>query len=341
MRLDPVQLQRAAAETGFQAAPLEKVLQLLELLDSLVSHPFLKDRIALKGGTALNLFLLELPRLSVDIDLNYIGAVGRETMLAERPRVEQAVQAVCHRLDLQVKRSAREHAGGKWRLSHRTADGRTGTIEVDLNFLLRTPLWPPVTRASLPLASFSTERVPILDLHELAAGKLAALFGRRASRDVFDAREILRRGGLDRLQLRLAFVVYGAMSRVDWRSIATTDIHVESEDLDRQLLPLLRADLAPARKDLDGWRDRLVAECRELLTAVLPLEPQELEFLDLVNARGEIAPDRLTGDPRLQSLIASHPGLQWKALNVRRHLGLDDPRRGEGDFDSPRTAPGD
>jgi Nucleotidyl transferase AbiEii toxin, Type IV TA system len=49
---------------------------------------------ALKGGTALNLFVLDFPRLTVDIDLNYIGASDRATMLSERPRVEQALEQV-------------------------------------------------------------------------------------------------------------------------------------------------------------------------------------------------------------------------------------------------------
>lgn len=70
------QLQRAAADTGFPADGLEKVLHLLQLLDALRAHPYLKTRLALKGGTALNLFEFDVPRLSVDIDLNYVGEAG-------------------------------------------------------------------------------------------------------------------------------------------------------------------------------------------------------------------------------------------------------------------------
>lgn len=51
---------------------IEKVLHLLRLLQAMNTHPFLKGKWVLKGGTALNLFLFNLPRLSVDIDLNYI-----------------------------------------------------------------------------------------------------------------------------------------------------------------------------------------------------------------------------------------------------------------------------
>lgn len=104
--------------TRFQAEVIEKVLQLLHLLNTLNSHPFLKGKLALKGGSALNLFLFDLPRLSVDIDLNYIGELERNKMLAERPRIEQAFQAVLAREGFNVKRKPSEHAGGKWRLSY-------------------------------------------------------------------------------------------------------------------------------------------------------------------------------------------------------------------------------
>ena len=60
-----------AESTGFNANLVEKVLHLLHLLNTLISHPFLKGKLALKGGSALNLFLFNIPRLSVDIDLNY------------------------------------------------------------------------------------------------------------------------------------------------------------------------------------------------------------------------------------------------------------------------------
>jgi predicted nucleotidyltransferase component of viral defense system len=91
VRISKEKLLTEAELTGFRAEILEKVIHLLNLLETLNSHPFLKDRLALKGGTALNLFVFPLPRLSVDIDLNYIGTVDRESMLAERPKVEEAI----------------------------------------------------------------------------------------------------------------------------------------------------------------------------------------------------------------------------------------------------------
>ncbi len=88
-------LEQLSQDTGFRAEILEKVIHLLHLLQTINSHPFLKGKLLLKGGTALNLFLFDVPRLSVDIDLNYIGSLSKENMAKERPKLEQALLDVC------------------------------------------------------------------------------------------------------------------------------------------------------------------------------------------------------------------------------------------------------
>ena len=77
MRIFPDRLIAEFEATGFQPEFLEKTFHLLALLDAVNSHPFLRGKLALKGGTALNLFVFDVPRLSVDIDLNYVGAESR------------------------------------------------------------------------------------------------------------------------------------------------------------------------------------------------------------------------------------------------------------------------
>lgn len=317
MNLSLQDLQREAAATGFPAETLEKSIRLVSLLNSLRSHPFLKTRIALKGGTALNLFIFEVPRLSVDIDLNYIGSPDRETMLAERPKIEQALQAVCGREGLAVKSVPAEHAGGKWRLSYAAASGRSGNLELDVNYLLRTPLWPAELADSRPLGSFQATQVRLLDLHEIAAGKLAALLSRNASRDVFDAVELLRREDLDVAKLRLGFIVYGGVNRKDWRAVSVKDVKLDPAELKSQLLPTLRPGTLPKARVR-----ALVSDCRGLLSAVLPLARDEREFIQRLNEYGEIAADLLTDAPAMRKTIREHPALRWKAISVRQHRGL-------------------
>lgn len=113
MIYSPSEVLPIAVSTGFRAEMIEKVLHPLNLLDKLNRHPMLRNKWVLKGGTALNLFVFDLPRLSVDIDLNYVGVLEREAMLADRPKVEQAAQAVFSREGFTTKRVPEDHAGGK------------------------------------------------------------------------------------------------------------------------------------------------------------------------------------------------------------------------------------
>ena len=81
MRFSAPEILPAARANGFNEEVVEKVFHLMRLLNVLNKHPYLKGKWVLKGGTALNLFVLRHPRLSVDIDLNYVGALEREKML--------------------------------------------------------------------------------------------------------------------------------------------------------------------------------------------------------------------------------------------------------------------
>lgn len=314
---------KLAADTKFDAALLERVIRLLDFLGGMRAHPFLKSRWALKGGTALNLFLLDVPRLSVDIDVNYVGSKDREVMLAERPDFDKALQAVAGRHELAVRRQpeADEHAGGKWSLRYESVLGHGGNLEVDTNYLLRVPLWPPTPLKSKALGEQQASDIPVLDLHELAGGKLAALLSRHAARDLFDAHRMLTKMNLDRAKLRVAFVVYGAMNRKDWRTADAAEVDFDDRELRDELVPLLRADVTEARSSPKAWAKRLVTECREALKAVLPLSAAERKFLDGVLDRGEIDPTLLTGQKDLAQRILEHPGLLWKALNVRQYKG--------------------
>ena len=237
MRFSAAEIQPLTRPEGFNPRVIEKVLHLVHLLNTLNSHPSLRGKWVLKGGTALNLFVLPLPRLSVDIDLNYIGALELVNMLADRPKVEQAAQAVFSREGFSVRRMPIEHAGGKWRLSFPSFTGQPANFDVDFNFMYRQPLWEINHADSHPLGNFQAKRIPILDLHELAAGKLAALFSRQQARDLFDCHRILDTDALQRERLRIAFVAYGGMNRKDWRTVSVDDVDFDSAELARKLGP--------------------------------------------------------------------------------------------------------
>jgi len=319
MNLSQDHLAGLAISSGHQVEPLERVLRLIGLLQDLRAHPFLGPRLALKGGTALNLFIFDLLRLSVDIDLNYIGAIDRDAMLIERPKLIAALRAVCGRQGLTVRVPRDKPEGFKWELRYTRGNGQPGKLELDVNLLLRAPLWPPVAARSCELAGLCADGVLMLERHELAAGKLAAAFSRKKSRDLFDLRALLDSSVIDMERLRLGFVVYGGMSRKDWREIVVADLDTTPADVEAQLSPMLRRDLAPSRASLVSWTRGLIRDCRALASRLLPLREHETEFMTRLNDHGEIRAELLTSDVEMRARILTHPMLHWKAINVSKH----------------------
>lgn len=81
---DKKYLSKRAAESGFNRDTYEKVLRLMDVLEFLNQDDLIKGRLALKGGTAINLLEFNLPRLSVDIDLDYTMNTGVDAMKKDR-----------------------------------------------------------------------------------------------------------------------------------------------------------------------------------------------------------------------------------------------------------------
>jgi hypothetical protein len=179
-------------------------------------------------------------------------------------------------------------------------------------------LWNPSKLDSKIVGQWQATQIPVIDIHELAAGKLSALVARCQARDLFDCHNILQMPELDTRRLRIAFVLYGAMNRKDWRTVTVEDIKFDPGELEQQLVPTLNhSKTIQLRGGVYGTK--LVEECRRALSAVLPFSESEKKFLDTILDKGEITPCFLTNDKLLQDRIRRHPILLWKALNVRQH----------------------
>jgi hypothetical protein len=186
MRVSRQFLERCAAETGYRPASLEKVIRLGEMAADVGRHPFLGSVLALKGGTALNLCFGEPSRLSVDLDFNYVAHLDRAKMLADRPRVETAVDELARRKGYRVQRSADAFAGRKVYLSYPSVLGHEERIEVDLNFLFRDPIGDLETRDLWQPGGLDRPRLQVVSLDEICIGKMLALLDRAAARDAWD-----------------------------------------------------------------------------------------------------------------------------------------------------------
>ena len=177
--------------TGFKANAVDEVVRLLAMLSAINADTWLRGRVCLHGGTAINLFALSAPRLSVDIDLNYIGQPGREAMMAERRDVEQAIIDVGGEAGFTVAPGKSEHAGRKFLLYYQSGHGRAH-VKVDLDYLNRSPLLP-ASPTSVRLPGGGKVTFPVNSEIELFAGKTKALVERVAVRDLYDIARIAQR----------------------------------------------------------------------------------------------------------------------------------------------------
>jgi predicted nucleotidyltransferase component of viral defense system len=306
------QLMGHARVGGYKPEILEKVYRLLDVFQQIMSVPYLKDRLVLKGGTALNLFCFEeLPRLSVDIDLNYIGALDREKMLEEKPMIMDAIQQVMLQNQFERHRAPMMHAGGKMVWFYPSLLGQRGSLEIDINFMYRQPLFPVLLK-SPNIQEYRHLQGPVLDIHELAAGKLSALFDRSASRDWFDAHYLLTQMPLDKSKLKLALVTYLAMTKIDLSHLVPEQINFDLTDLRNRLVPVMhQMSVSRNTRELKGWAVTRIEELREQLTDLLPLEANEVMFINRIRSEGTICPELITDDGELAQKIISHPAINW------------------------------
>jgi hypothetical protein len=161
---------------------------------------------ALKGGTAINLFVRDLPRLSVDIDLTYLPLLPRARALGA---IDKAMQRIAGRIGKAIKgvRIARANTDGAVnKLFVREAGVQ---IKIEVTPVMRGCAYDAELRGVSPAveADFGFAEMKVLSFPDLYAGKIVAAFDRQHPRDLFDVRGLLANEGIDD-RLRAAFIVY-------------------------------------------------------------------------------------------------------------------------------------
>lgn len=315
MKISKEELLKNASASGFRPEMLEKVWLLMDVLNGINAHPYLSGKLVLKGGTALNLFLFELPRLSIDIDLNYIGCLSKEQMLKERPIIEDALKKTCYAKGLIFTNSPQYHAGGKFQLKYDSVLGHKGNLEVDLNYLYRVPLLEPNKKHSVKVGNKVTEPILVLSKEELAAGKLTALFSRRASRDLFDTHYFFKNIECNRQSLKVAFLAYGVMSGIDLRELSVKTVEFEPNEFKRKLIPVLDSKIIQNNHQTEKWANKITEECQENLTELIRYTKEEKNFLKFFYEKGIADLNLITDDKKLVENFNNHPLLAWRMKN--------------------------
>lgn len=271
-----------------------------------IPHVAAESCFALKGGTAINLFVRDMPRLSVDIDLTYLPVdEPRETALKKiseaLSRIAAAIRKTVPRSKVQESRAQKSERTAKLVV----AAGQT-RIKIEPNEVIRGTVFPVEERELSPRAEELFElavTARTLSVADLYGGKLCAALDRQHPRDLFDVKVLLENEGITD-EIRKAFVVYLASH-------------------DRPMNELLD----PARKDIrriyesefagmtvgEVEYDDLIA-ARETLVETLMKELTDNEKAFLVSLK--------EGQPRWSLMgcegIEKLPAIQWKLMNIQK-----------------------
>jgi predicted nucleotidyltransferase component of viral defense system len=280
----------------------------VRLLLAIAPAVFRSPHFALKGGTALNLFLHDMPRLSVDIDVVFTDHTrNREdvlrTIAANLKAAKSAISAMGFRATLPTTKS-----GDDVKLF---VEGNGLQVKVEVNFVFRGTVLPVQQRPLNTVAQelFTTDlTLPVLDPAELYGGKLVAAMDRQHPRDMFDVSKM--------------FEIFGWQSSFVDCFVAYLAGH--NRPIHEVLFPK-RIPLEPAfTNEFTGLTNdelslTLLEQTQERLIEQLPR--------NLTTAHREFLLSMVRAEPEWSLLPFAHlqhlPALQWKLLNLRKLKSRD------------------
>lgn len=179
------------------------------LLIRILPHIAAESCFAIKGGTAINLFLRDLPRLSVDIDLTYLPVEPRDESLQEISealiRIGKAITRAIP--DSKVFPVPLSKTPFTMRLVIHTGEAQ---VKIEPNLISRGTVFPAMEKELAPAAQSRFQAfvtVTTCSLADIYGGKICASLDRQHPRDLFDIKLLLENEGITS-DIRKAFVVY-------------------------------------------------------------------------------------------------------------------------------------
>lgn len=315
MQWDRLTLGRMAKELGFPRDTLEKVCRLSDVLKFMRADELLAEGLALKGGTAINLTIFDLPRLSVDIDLDYCRSIDREEMLSDREiitdRINKYMTANGYVLS---PKSKNYHALDSFVYEYVNCGGVKDNLKIEINYMLRCHVLPVAERrVKLP---WNKEKLTVLSVAplEIFASKTVALLTRTAPRDLYDMHNMIKFGLFnesEEVMLRKCAVFYSAIGAAKPPQKFSFDNigKVSSQQIKRDLNPVLRKgerfDLKSVQKEVTEY----------LVSILVPTREEELFWKAF--SEGNYCPNLIFGDSNEFRNVVKHPMALWKCRDKK------------------------
>ena len=303
-------INEIAQKSGFLANNTEKVIRLLDVLKFIdeelnrISH-----QLILKGGTAINLIYTNLTRLSVDIDLDYVGSLEKEQTLKDRERILESLDNYMLKEGYSVSSKSRGNAI----LASRTyayinAYGNRDNIKVEINFIDRIHILPIVNRKINHFDKEVMIQAPLEE--ELFAMKICALIDRSKPRDLYDTFRLKNDFlNLEKGKLRKLTVFYLSLDGIfELNGNNFKGIEAISQDsIKKELFPVLKKN---EKFNLEAIKQEVINFLQDLLV----LTSDETKYLEEFS-KGTFNPSLLF-DVCSAERAAKHPMAKWRINNI-------------------------
>lgn len=300
-------------QTGFKSDALEKVYRLMMILDRLQDFPELAGNLALKGGTAIQGLVFGFKRLSVDIDLNYVGNIEKEAMQNDREEIRKTLLLLFRDLGYVADRPVSMYAEEQFNIHFKNCGGGADRLKLEINYLERLPVAGTLrNRLSYPFDDLDSMDVLSYRPEELFAGKMRALIVRGAPRDIYDADLIARSiHNLDQSLFRKTALFYLSMYGNVRNMNADNIENVTQVDIRNNLVPMLSRD---DQIDMNAMKGNAMTVARGLLK----LSDTEERFFDTMYLGRTLNQDLLFENEPVHKRLAQHPAIVWRLQQLNR-----------------------
>ena len=307
---DKKTLNKVARETGFSRDTFEKVLRLKEILTFFNQHNLLSQKLMLKGGTAINLAIFNLPRLSVDIDLDFSENLSKEETQENRKQITDIISRYMTSEGYSLSPDSRlSHSLDSFHFKYQNAAGNQDMIKIEINYSLRSHLFPMEQREILPDIFGEKISVSILSPIEIFAAKTNALIDRHAPRDLYDFNNMVDMGlfGEEQDLFRKSIIFYHTMTAKN------ISLDFDLSGLKKLTFSKIRSELFPVLNthehfDLEVRLSNASDYIRNLMSTMTNDERKYLESF----ISGKYQPELLFDDPQIIGRIIRHPMALWR-----------------------------
>lgn len=310
MKYDQIVLSKLSRNLGVVRDTLEKVIRLAEVLRFINNSEALKNKLALKGGTAINLLYSDLPRLSVDIDLDYTCNDNRSEMLNNREVIKKELKNYfTHEGYTLSSKSRFSHALDSFVISYAPSNGGLDNIKVEINYVMRSHVLP-LEHKLLDLGIIEN---PFLVLTvskiEIYAGKINALLSRSQVRDLYDTYQMIVHNYFNDNEIQVLKNVV-----LFYRYIQNDSLYIDFDFFNKYSRKSYVRDLLPVIKKGDSFNlDEAIKIVRSFIEMITEYDVDQLRFIESIPTKVPRV-DILFTDISMRSRAINHPLVHWKQM---------------------------